>query len=165
MLFGYPRRDRADDLGEPGADRRVLLHPGRARRRLGLLPSEGRDLILAGAILSIMLNPLMFAAVDLAARLLLDPTARTAPSAAAAGARADPGPTELTDHTILIGYGRVGGAGRRCAEAAALPFLVIEVGESALDEAEAGRASRPLSAMPRKPEILRRDKSGDGRGI
>jgi len=30
----------------------------------GLLPAEGRDLILAGAILSIMLNPLMFAAID-----------------------------------------------------------------------------------------------------
>jgi len=31
---------------------------------LGLLPSEGRDLILAGAILSITLNPLVFATVD-----------------------------------------------------------------------------------------------------
>jgi CPA2 family monovalent cation:H+ antiporter-2 len=31
---------------------------------LGLLPAEGRDLILAGALLSITLNPLMFAAVD-----------------------------------------------------------------------------------------------------
>src|SRR6185503_16337398 len=31
---------------------------------LGLLPSEGRDLILAGAMLSITLNPLVFATVD-----------------------------------------------------------------------------------------------------
>jgi CPA2 family monovalent cation:H+ antiporter-2 len=31
---------------------------------LGLLPIEGRDLILAGALLSITLNPLMFAVVD-----------------------------------------------------------------------------------------------------
>ena len=31
---------------------------------LGLLPPEGRDLILAGAILSITLNPLVFAIVD-----------------------------------------------------------------------------------------------------
>ena len=31
---------------------------------LGLLPQEGRDLILAGAILSILLNPLFFAALD-----------------------------------------------------------------------------------------------------
>jgi monovalent cation:H+ antiporter-2, CPA2 family len=33
---------------------------------LGLLPPEGRDLILAGALLSITLNPLMFAAVEAA---------------------------------------------------------------------------------------------------
>ncbi|NYZ15412.1 cyclic nucleotide-binding domain-containing protein [Azospirillum sp. RWY-5-1] len=32
---------------------------------LGLLPAEGRDLILAGALLSITLNPLVFLAVDL----------------------------------------------------------------------------------------------------
>jgi hypothetical protein len=32
--------------------------------KLGLLPPEGRDLILAGAILSITLNPLVFATVD-----------------------------------------------------------------------------------------------------
>jgi len=31
---------------------------------LGLLPVEGRDLILAGALLSITLNPLVFAAIE-----------------------------------------------------------------------------------------------------
>ncbi|TIX07831.1 MAG: sodium:proton antiporter, partial [Mesorhizobium sp.] len=31
---------------------------------LKLLPEQGRDLILAGAILSILLNPLMFLAID-----------------------------------------------------------------------------------------------------
>ena len=31
--FGYPVAHGADHLGEPGADRRVLLHPRRARRR------------------------------------------------------------------------------------------------------------------------------------
>ena len=29
LAFRYPLGDRADDLGEPGADRRVLVHPGR----------------------------------------------------------------------------------------------------------------------------------------
>jgi CPA2 family monovalent cation:H+ antiporter-2 len=37
---------------------------------LGLLPAEGRDLILAGALLSITFNPLAFAAVDPLARWL-----------------------------------------------------------------------------------------------
>ncbi len=41
---------------------------------LGLLPAEGRDLILAGALLSITLNPLMFAIVD--AILALFPAAQ-----------------------------------------------------------------------------------------
>ena len=31
--FGYPLRHGADGLGQPGADRRVLLHPRRPRRR------------------------------------------------------------------------------------------------------------------------------------
>ena len=31
---------------------------------LGLLPAEGQDLILAGALLSILVNPLLFVALD-----------------------------------------------------------------------------------------------------
>ena len=38
--------------------------------KLNLLPTAGRDLILAGAILTIMLNPLIFAAVDWLSRRL-----------------------------------------------------------------------------------------------
>jgi CPA2 family monovalent cation:H+ antiporter-2 len=48
---------------------------------LGLLPPEGRDLILAGALLSITLNPLLFIAADQSAVWL-----RAAPAAGAAGA-------------------------------------------------------------------------------
>ena len=108
-----PARHRADDLGEPGADRRVLLHPGRARRRLGLLPEEGRDLILAGAILSILLNPLLFAALDRLRALNERPADRPRQRrrrGRSAGSTPDDGlvPTKLADHTILVGYGRVG---------------------------------------------------------
>ena len=60
--------DRAHRGREPGADRRVLVHPRRARRRAGLLPPEGQSLILAGALISISLNPLLFAAVGPVAR-------------------------------------------------------------------------------------------------
>jgi CPA2 family monovalent cation:H+ antiporter-2 len=35
------RGDGADHLGQPGADRRVLLHPGRASASAWLLPEEG----------------------------------------------------------------------------------------------------------------------------
>ena len=105
---------------------------------LNLLPEQGRDLILAGAILSIVLNPLAFALVDRLRPWLEKQQARTAPAAEAAAQPASPEaavpveedgpppPTALTDHTILIGYGRVGSLIGKSLKEAGLPFLVIE---------------------------------------
>jgi CPA2 family monovalent cation:H+ antiporter-2 len=116
---------------------------------LNLLPEEGRDLILAGAILSIVLNPLVFAGVDRLKPWLemrIGPTAQLAEArslgpATESGAVASPAsevpestrsddgpppPTKLTDHTILIGYGRVGSLVGVSLKERALPFLVIE---------------------------------------
>ena len=78
--------DGADDLGEPRADRRILVHPGGSRRHASaLLPEQGRDLILAGAIISIMLNPLLFVLLD---RVLARPdAAKPGPAPAAADGR------------------------------------------------------------------------------
>ena len=39
-LFGHPHATGADDLGEPGADRRVLVHPRRLGVGLALLPER-----------------------------------------------------------------------------------------------------------------------------
>lgn len=75
---------------------------------LELLPDRGRDLILAGAILSIMLNPLFFALLD---RWLAAEKARdgNAAKASAAPASREPIPmTALTGHVVLVGHGRVG---------------------------------------------------------
>lgn len=73
---------------------------------LGVLPDLGRELILAGAIGSIMLNPLLFFALDrYQEKLEKREQANTTPT---------PAPpvkiekTMLQDHAILIGYGRVG---------------------------------------------------------
>jgi CPA2 family monovalent cation:H+ antiporter-2 len=89
---------------------------------LGLMPEDGRDLILAGAILSIVLNPLIFWLTE---RLM-----PFKPASPAEGTAADPvsdlQPTGLTGHTVLVGFGRVGslvGAGLR---ESGLPLLVIE---------------------------------------
>ena len=61
---------------------------------LGLLPEEGRDLILAGAIISILLNPLLFAALDLYAarreKALAEAAAAEPRRRGDADARADP---------------------------------------------------------------------------
>jgi CPA2 family monovalent cation:H+ antiporter-2 len=86
---------------------------------LQLLPQEGRDLILAGAILSILANPLLFAAID----RLQGKKVETPDSKAPADEIAK---TALTDHTVIVGGGRVGTALIDYLRAAGLPFLVIE---------------------------------------
>jgi CPA2 family monovalent cation:H+ antiporter-2 len=48
--------DGSDDFRQPGADRRIFVHSGGTGGALWVLPEEGRNLILAGAILSILLK-------------------------------------------------------------------------------------------------------------
>jgi len=77
---------------------------------LALMPEQGRDLILAGALISILLNPLLFMALDHFGPMLekYDP-ARAAH--ASAGASPEPAPIVVTDqvgHVVLVGCGRVG---------------------------------------------------------
>jgi monovalent cation:H+ antiporter-2, CPA2 family len=62
--FGHPTGTAltiAASLAQIGEFSFILAALGVA---LGLLPQEGRDLILAGSILSILLNPLLFAAAE-----------------------------------------------------------------------------------------------------
>ncbi len=109
---------------------------------LKLLPERARDLILAGAILSIMLNPAVFAGVDWLRRLQdaraakPEPTApipadgapqpASPPPAAPPASDEPPAVTALSDHTILVGYGRVGSLVGEALKAKGLPFLVVE---------------------------------------
>ncbi|MGE3873799.1 MAG: YbaL family putative K(+) efflux transporter [Parvibaculaceae bacterium] len=94
-------------------------------RDLGLIPAAARDLILAGAILSIMLNPLAFAAVD-----LLRSRFDRKPEAGAESMPADPddglAATHLSDHVVLIGHGRVGSIVSEALKKKGMAFLVIE---------------------------------------
>lgn len=117
--------------------------------RLNLLPPEGRDLILGGAIFSILLNPLMFAWVDRLARRF--ETGRVPHVTAATPAPPPPGTqTLLTDHIILVGYGRVGRIIGTAFKDRREPFLVIETSDTLVAElrdanveAIAGNAVRP----------------------
>ncbi|MES0070719.1 YbaL family putative K(+) efflux transporter [Mesorhizobium sp. M0058] len=117
---------------------------------LKLLPEQGRDLILAGAILSILVNPLMFLALDWMKPWLDARAAKAAPPeeakpvgpatqpgqvasvAAAAKENGPPPRTTLSGHTILIGYGRVGSLIGAALKQASLPFLVIEDADKTL---------------------------------
>jgi CPA2 family monovalent cation:H+ antiporter-2 len=100
--------------------------------KLNLLPTAGRDLILAGAILSILLNPLIFAAADRLSRRLETSPGRDeadgmqAEQVAAPASRAAPEATGLTDHTILVGYGRVGSIVAETLKKSGQLFLIIE---------------------------------------
>ncbi|MDQ3268743.1 MAG: Kef family K(+) transporter [Pseudomonadota bacterium] len=69
--------------------------------QLDILPREGQDLILAGALLSIIANPLLMAWID--RRHKLDTTRDNIAADALA-----PIPPDIRDHVIIVGYGRVG---------------------------------------------------------
>jgi monovalent cation:H+ antiporter-2, CPA2 family len=114
---------------------------------LNLLPPEGRDLILGGAIFSILLNPVMFAIVDSICQRIGSrvPGAATMPADPPA-----PAGTALTDHTILVGYGRVGRIIGSALKEREERFLVIEASEPLITELRdtgievvAGNAARP----------------------
>ncbi|RWN32809.1 MAG: Kef family K(+) transporter [Mesorhizobium sp.] len=151
VAFGYPLATAlmiSASLAQIGEFSFILAELGVG---LKLLPEQGRDLILAGAILSIVLNPLMFLAIDWMKPWLERRAARTAPpveakpvgpatepgqvASVAATAKREDGPppkTALTGHAILIGYGRVGGLVGSALKDAALPFLVIEDADKTL---------------------------------
>jgi CPA2 family monovalent cation:H+ antiporter-2 len=88
-----------------------------------LLSEDGRDLILAGAILSILANPVLSFVLDKAGSHLT----RERTSAEAEGLpRATLPVTSLTGHAVLVGYGRVGSLVGDVLAARSYPFLVIE---------------------------------------
>jgi CPA2 family monovalent cation:H+ antiporter-2 len=104
MSFGYPLRTGlliAASLAQIGEFSFILAGLG---VMLNILPQEGRELILAGAIVSIMLNPLLFYLLD-----RFGPALRKEPAEAqSAKDRTPDHVTEKTGHTVLVGFGRVG---------------------------------------------------------
>jgi CPA2 family monovalent cation:H+ antiporter-2 len=123
----------------------------------GLLPAAGQSLILAGAIVSIALNPLLFAAIEPVKRWIGggDDVARKLER------RADPLATlpmivdqnVLTGHVVLVGYGRVG---RRIAEALAerqIPFVVAEQNRELVEQLRA-RSIPAVSGDASEPAVL-----------
>ncbi|TDW59615.1 Kef-type potassium/proton antiporter (CPA2 family) [Novosphingobium sp. PhB55] len=128
--------------------------------KLGVLPEEGRDLILAGAIFSIFANPLLFRWLagrhSIVKSVAASESARRAPSAAG-------------ERVVLVGYGRVGrlvadgisGEARQMViveERADLARSAREIGHEVvegnassmdvLEEAGIGEATRLMIAIP-----------------
>ncbi|WP_238263571.1 YbaL family putative K(+) efflux transporter [Cupriavidus pauculus] len=97
---------------------------------LGLLPEEGMSLVLAGALISIALNPLLFAALEPVRRWIL---ARSA-TARRLEQRGDPYAelpmtTErkyLQGQVVLVGYGRVGRRIAAAMQERSIPFVIAD---------------------------------------
>ncbi len=154
LAFRYPLGTAmtvAVSLAQIGEFSFILAGLGMA---LGLLPEEGRDLILAGALLSILLNPALFAGltwltpwIERYDRTLTQEGEQEEPT------QAVPETTTLEEHNVIVGAGRVG---RRVVEAlklAAPPLLVIDEKEETVAklqesgvEAIAGNATQILAA-------------------
>ncbi|QNN47622.1 Kef family K(+) transporter [Thermomonas brevis] len=87
---------------------------------LKILPKDGHDLVLAGALITIMLNPLLFMVLD---RWQAREDARVA-------ARAEPEPevvpVDIANHAIVVGYGRVGSQLAQLLQERGVPVVVVE---------------------------------------
>jgi CPA2 family monovalent cation:H+ antiporter-2 len=128
-LFGHSRSAAlmvTASLAQIGEFSFILADRGLA---LGILPDDARDLILAGAIITILLNPLLFAVLDIYAarreKALADSAA--VEQAEEIDAMREPiRPTDLKDHVVLVGHGRVGSFISSALGARKLPLFVIE---------------------------------------
>ena len=90
---------------------------------LNLLSSEGRNLVLAAAILSIMLNPILFSLLE---RYLAKSESRQKQAQNEAAEEEKQIPVNICHHAVIVGYGRVGSLlGRKLLEAD-VPFVVVE---------------------------------------
>ncbi len=99
---------------------------------LKILPPTGQALVLAGALISIMLNPVVFGLLD---RWLAKHQEATP---AAVETELPPGPSlDLHDHAIVIGYGRVGSALAQVLRERGVPVLVIDDNKEHVAEAHA----------------------------
>ncbi len=105
---------------------------------LKLMPPEGQSLVLAGAILSITLNPLIFAAIGPLERWL-----SRNPSLAAKFERpADPlaelpmstAHTKLAGQVVLVGYGRVGKRIAQTLNEHGIHYVVAEQNREKVDQ-------------------------------
>lgn len=106
---------------------------------LKLLPEAGRDLILAGAIFSIMLNPLAFAMFKRLRPWLERKESPAGMPAPAQEERESVGlaKSTLRGHVILIGFGRVGSLLGEALREEKVPFLVIEENPEILERLRA----------------------------
>ncbi|MGE5200423.1 MAG: NAD-binding protein, partial [Rhodospirillaceae bacterium] len=132
---------------------------------LQLLPVESRDLILAGALISIALNPFVFAAVPAVERWIRSRPRLVAllEREGAAAPRDETSPAlPGAGHAVVVGHGRVGSSITSVLEQERLPFVVVERDRPRYD-ALRGRGVPAVFGDATDPEILRASGVGAAR--
>jgi len=119
---------------------------------LGIIEKEAQDLVLAGALLSIMINPLLFAWLDRQQQHAVEPDPRNYIAE-------QPVPEDLSAHVILVGFGRVGSELGRVLVDAGVPVVVVDGEDALVDRARAsgipsirGNAVHPAVLAEALPE-------------
>jgi CPA2 family monovalent cation:H+ antiporter-2 len=159
LLFRYPVATAltvSASLAQIGEFSFIMAGLGVA---LGLLPAEGRDLILAGALLSITLNPLVFATITPVTRWVRARpglAARIERGAARLQALPDnPHSNGLRDHAVIVGFGRVGSLIGAVLAREHLPYVAIER-DLHLVETLRARGIRAIYGDAATPGVLER---------
>ncbi len=128
LLFRYPLNTAltvSASLAQIGEFSFILGGLGVA---LGLLPQEGMNLILAGALISISLNHLIFQLIEPAqpASYLTDDSHALEQGVSLSELPVEVDSAEVTGHIVLVGYGRVGRPIGESLAAYGLKFVVAE---------------------------------------
>ena len=129
LLFRYPLNTAltvSASLAQIGEFSFILVGLGVS---LNVLPEQGQSLILAGALISIALNPLIFSVIDpiqtwIRSRQKPQPIITADDPLSELPTSVDL--NRLTGHVLIVGYGRVG---RRIGEALMLRNIPIVVAE------------------------------------
>lgn len=129
LLFRYPVGTAlvvSASLAQIGEFSFILAALGVAE---GLLPAEAQTYILAGALLSIALNPLVFLALGPMEKWMsAHPRLRGWLEAAGHDHLAEPpvAAAPLSGHAIIVGYGRVGATVAHGFDTENIPYVVVE---------------------------------------
>ncbi|NHB88119.1 YbaL family putative K(+) efflux transporter [Photorhabdus tasmaniensis] len=153
-MFGHSRRTALTisvSLAQIGEFAFILAGLGVA---LGLLDGNARNLVLAGAIVSIMLNPVLFSLLDrylekteTIEEQLLEETLEEETQI----------PVNICGHTIVVGYGRTGSLLCQRLQENGFPLVVIEntrakfeeLGEQGISAVMGNAASKDIMSLAR----------------
>ena len=157
LFFKYPLNTAltiAASLAQIGEFSFILAGLGKS---IGLLPAEGVNLILAGALISIALNSFVFTAISPFRRWILDRSALARRLEVNLDPYAElPMTTErkyLEGQVVLVGYGRVGRRIAKALDERGIPYVVAEQNREVVEDLRKnGRAA--VSGNAGDPSVL-----------